>query len=152
MCHQWPWSSGPSGSQNTRIWSRWRSTFWWYRERKFAKANARTKLEETALNYILKHFRKIISKDASEEFNELSGTELEELIAHDRLNISEENAFKAIVKWIAIKPGSRSQDMGELSCVSLKKELICRLDSVKLTGAKIQFQFQLRYCPNFGLV
>ena len=78
-------------------------------------------MEEGALNYILKHFRKIISKDASEEFNELSGTELEELIAHDELNISEENAFKAIVKWIAIKPGSRLQDMGKLSCLSLKK-------------------------------
>ena len=78
-------------------------------------------MEEAALNYILKHFRKIISKDASEEFNELSGTELEELIAHDELNISEENAFKAIVKWISVKPGSRSHDMGKLSCLSLKK-------------------------------
>ena len=70
-------------------------------------------MEEAALNFILKHFRKIITKDASEEFNELSRTELEEFIAHDELNISEENAFKAIVKWIAIKPESRSQVMGE---------------------------------------
>ena len=80
--------------------------------------NACTKLEEAALKYILKHFRKIAMV---EEFNELSGAELEELISHDELNSSEEYAFEAIVKWISIKPESRSQDMGELSCVSLKK-------------------------------
>ena len=96
--------------------------------------NACTKLEEAALKYILKHFRKIAMV---EEFNELSDAELEELISHDELNSSEEYAFEAIVKWISIKPENRSQDMGKLS---------------SLTGAKIQFQFQLRYCPNFGLV
>ena len=96
--------------------------------------NAFTKLEEVALNFILKHFRKIAKV---EEFNELSGAELDELISRDELNCSEEDAFEAIVKWISIKPDSRSQNMGKLS---------------SLTGAKIQFQFQLPYCPNYGLV
>ena len=94
-------------------------------------------MEEAALNHVLKHFRKIIKKGASEEFNEVSGTELAELLSHDKLNISEEHAFEAIVKWISIEPDSRSQNMGKLS---------------NLTGAKILIQFQLRYCPNFGWV
>ena len=106
--------------------------------------NACTKLEEVTLKFIVKHFRKIIAKGVSGEFNELSCAELEELIAHDELNMSEENAFKAIVKWISSKPDIRSQNMGELSCIFLKKLTIF------FTGAKIQFQ--LCYYPNFGLV
>ena len=83
-------------------------------------------MEEVALNFILKHFRKIAKV---EEFNQLTGAELEELISHDLLNVSEEYAFEAIVKWIKMIPENRSQDMGKLS---------------SLTGAK-NFNFNFSY-------
>ena len=82
-------------------------------ERQFAYMLSKKSLEEEALKYTLQNFLKVFGTTARVEFNQLSCSSMEELISHDWLNVSEENVFKAIVKWISFKPKVRLADLSK---------------------------------------
>lgn len=70
-------------------------------------------LQEAAFTFILHHFEDITK--VSEEFLDLSVSELKNIIEKDELNVREEDAvFKAIVKWIDHDSSSRRQHIAEL--------------------------------------
>uniref|UniRef100_A0A1B0FGV3 Kelch-like protein diablo n=1 Tax=Glossina morsitans morsitans TaxID=37546 RepID=A0A1B0FGV3_GLOMM len=69
-------------------------------------------LYECSHNYILKHFDKLIHK---EELLRLSFEEIEELVKDDRLAVAfEDNAFKAIMKWVKYDLEERKGYLAEL--------------------------------------
>ncbi|XP_073434349.1 kelch-like protein 10 [Dendrobates tinctorius] len=66
------------------------------------------KLHQKAYAYILHNFENIMK--TSDEFLELSPTELKGLLEKDELNVKrEEAAFEAIIKWINHNPASRQE-------------------------------------------
>ncbi|XP_073438382.1 kelch-like protein 10 [Dendrobates tinctorius] len=66
------------------------------------------KLHQKAYVYILHNFENIMK--TSDEFLELSPTELKGLLEKDELNVKqEEAAFEAIIKWINHNPASRQK-------------------------------------------
>uniref|UniRef100_A0A1A9USB7 Kelch-like protein diablo n=1 Tax=Glossina austeni TaxID=7395 RepID=A0A1A9USB7_GLOAU len=69
-----------------------------FQMRRFVDKPPFEELYECSHNYILKHFDKLIHK---EELLRLSFEEIEELVKDDRLAVAfEDNAFKAIMKWV----------------------------------------------------
>ncbi|CAJ0938359.1 unnamed protein product [Ranitomeya imitator] len=71
------------------------------------------KLHQKAYAYILHNFENIMN--TSDEFLELSATELKDLLEKDELNVKhEEAAFEAIIKWINYNPASRQQYISAL--------------------------------------
>ncbi|XP_061199242.1 kelch-like protein 10 [Neopsephotus bourkii] len=70
-------------------------------------------LQEAAFLFILQHFEAVAK--VSEEFLELSVSDLKNIIEKDELNAREEDAvFKAIVKWIDHDPRNRRHHIAEL--------------------------------------
>ncbi|KAM4027499.1 kelch-like protein 10 [Anomaloglossus baeobatrachus] len=65
-------------------------------------------LHQKAYTYILHNFENIL--ETSDEFVDMSATELKGILEKDELNVKqEEAAFEAIIKWINHNPASRKQ-------------------------------------------
>ncbi|XP_058301012.1 kelch-like protein 10 isoform X2 [Hylobates moloch] len=70
-------------------------------------------LRQKAYMFILHNFEEMVK--VSEEFLELSVTELKDIIEKDELNVKQEDAvFEAILKWISHDPQNRKQHISIL--------------------------------------
>ncbi|XP_030649761.1 kelch-like protein 10 [Chanos chanos] len=80
---------------------------------RFAEFYSCPELHRTAYAYILHHFEKLVR--VSDEFLELSLSQLCEIIGMDKLNVKQEDVvFEAILCWINHRPQERKEQMSIL--------------------------------------
>ncbi|XP_002741594.1 kelch-like protein 10 [Saccoglossus kowalevskii] len=76
--------------------------------RRFAQSYYIPSLEESAKQYLLKHFDTVSLNFDKDEFLELTCDELCEYISDDDLNVKlEETVFEAVIRWIDFDPENR---------------------------------------------
>lgn len=87
--------------------------------RNFARNYFCDQLEKDAMRFLLRNFQEVAEK--SNELLALDVSELNEILAHDELNVkTEEPVFETIVKWIDHLPNDRKKNIYQLlQCVRL---------------------------------
>ncbi|KAG5447288.1 Kelch-like protein 3 [Clonorchis sinensis] len=109
---------------------------------RFAKWHNCTKLWESSMRFVCEHFAEVLG--SCDEFMQLSADDMEQLVASDRLTVSEDRIFEAVLRWIEYDMDKRRQNAKRL-LNHVRFGLLSRAHVVRLNTSS-EFEIARSWC------